>query len=372
MIFMKNEETISKTKRTVTIIVCVVLSLLILIGAGAVVFVNQTLNLINRDTVPEETLSDAEIESILNETEAVTEPVESMETKMTEVTDATVETEEPTEVEEEEHGENTENAEVLEEEDYILNILLIGQDRQANQERQRSDSMILCTVNQKEKTLVLTSFLRDTYVSIPAWEGKKYGKNRLNVCYPIGGMEMLDQCLEDNFGVVVDYNVEVDFFSFAKIVDLMGGVDIELTKAEAGLINRGYDLGGYLQEGMNHLNGDLALFYARTRKLDSDFGRTERQRKVILALMENAKDMSLLDAYNIISEVFPMITTDMTNRDILNLALKLLPLLSELQVTSQHIPAEGTYLFGQVPGMSAISADMEANRQILRDTIGIE
>ena len=355
---MKEEKTKPNGKRILAIVVSVVLALVLLISVGATVLLNQTLNLLNRDTTAEVTLSDEEIESILNETDPMDETYE------------TAETVETIEVVEENVEQDVANAEVLEEEDTIVNVLLIGQDRYNGQGRQRSDSMILCTVNLKEKTLVLTSFLRDTYVKIPAWEGKKYGSNRLNVCYAIGGMEMLDQCLLDNFGVVVDYNVEVDFTSFVVVVDALGGVDVELTEKEASYMNRAYGLDGQLQEGMNELNGELALLYARTRKLDSDFGRTERQRKVVLAIMEKAKDMTLSQVIDIVVNVFPMITTDMSNGAIYKLATKILPALPELQVTSQHIPAEGTYFYGQIPGMSALAIDLEANRQILRDTIG--
>ena len=344
-----------KIKTTAAIAVSVVLSVLILIGAGAVIWINQSLNRINRETAVDATLSDAQIESILQET------------------DPTEETDQPTETTQlpnEELDLDPENAEVLEEEDSIVNILLIGQDRRENQGRQRSDTMILCTVDLKEKTLVLTSFLRDMYVKIPEWEGKNYGSNRINVCYAIGGMGMLDKCLEENFGIVVDYNVEVDFVSFEKIVDILGGVDVELTANEAGHLNHILGVGNYLKEGMNHMDGHMALGYARIRKLDSDFVRTDRQRNVMLAIMERAKTMSLSEVTDIVVEVFPMITTDMTNGAIYGLAVKMLPVLSELAVTSQHIPADGTYYFGQIPGMSAIAFDMEANRQILKDTIG--
>ena len=352
---MKEENAKKPSKRTVAVVFGIVLALVILIGVGVTVWVNQTLNLINRDTSVDVTLSDEEIESILQETDLEDETFETLET--VETTEETVETE-------------PEIVEVLEEEDNIVNILLIGQDRREDQPRQRSDTMILCTVNLEEKTLVLTSFLRDSYVKIPAWEGKKYGNNRLNVCYAIGGMEMLDQCLLDNFGIQVDYNVEVDFFSFATVVDLIDGVDVDLTQAEAAHLNHICGLGNSLKAGVNHLDGYLALEYSRIRKLDSDFVRTDRQRKVILSLMEKVKDMKLLEVKEMITEVFPMITTDMTNTEILDVAVKMLPVLSELQVTTQHIPADGTYYFGQVPGMSAITFDLEANCQILKDTIG--
>ena len=349
---MKKAKRKSRYMRIPLIILSVFLALVILVGAGATVMVTQTMNLINRDTSLQETLSVEEIEVILQETEPEDEEFTGVE------------------LSEEEVVLDNENVELLgqDSEEEMINILLIGQDRRENQGRQRSDSMILCTVNLDEKTLVMTSFLRDTYVTIPTWNGKDYANNRLNVNYAIGGMGMLDKCMEENFGVVVDYNLEVDFSGFTKIVDTLGGVDIELTKAEAGHLNTRYNTG--FKAGQNHLNGEQALTYSRIRKLDNDFGRTNRQRTVLLALLNQARSMSLKDVSSLITTVLPMITTDMSNGDMLEIAAKIVPILPELQVTTQYIPAEGTYTYASIHGMSVLVPDLEANRQILKDTIG--
>lgn len=255
-------------------------------------------------------------------------------------------------------------AEPIEREEHIINFLLIGQDRRGTNQRERSDAMILCTVNTREKTLVMTSFLRDMYVKFPSYNGKNYGSNRINATYPIGGMEMLDECLAMNFGVDVDYNIEVDFSGFEKIVDLMGGLDIELTKAEADWIGNG------LKEGVNHLDGKNALEYARIRKLDSDFGRTSRQRTVLMAILEKTKTLSIGELIELMNGVLPLITTDMTNRDMIRNVFRMLPILSGLEVTNQYIPAEGHYESRRIDGMAVLVPDFEANIQILKDTIG--
>ena len=168
----------------------------------------------------------------------------------------------------------------------IINILLIGQDRREDETRARSDSMILCTFHKSEKKLTMTSFLRDTYVKIPG-----YGQNRINVAYAAGGMPLLNKTLENNFGVHIDGNVEVDFHQFADIVDLLGGVEVDLRNDEAQWVNR--ETGSSLSEGTNLLNGQQALAYARIRKLDADgdFSRTNRQRKVITALLDAYREL---------------------------------------------------------------------------------
>lgn len=266
----------------------------------------------------------------------------------------------------------------------IINILLVGQDMRKGQSWKLSDSMILCTINQEEKTLIMTSFLRDMYVKLPNYNGDgidhKCGYNRINTCYSlgyswngtIGAMEMLDQCLLENFGVQVDYNVEVDFTAFEQIVDIMGGVDIELTKAEASHLNKTTNWG--LKEGVNHLNGEQALSYARIRKIDNDFYRTNRQRTVMNVLIEKCRSLSILELNELLQTVLPMITTDMDTAVITEYALELLPLLPDLQVTSQAIPAEGTYYYAnkgtEEEPMEVIIPNLEQNREILKNTIG--
>ena len=247
----------------------------------------------------------------------------------------------------------------------IINILLIGQDRREDEYRARSDSMILCTFHKSEKRLTMTSFLRDTYVSIPG-----YGKNRINVAYAAGGMPLLNKTLESNFGVHIDGNVEVDFCQFADIVDLLGGVELELRNDEAQWVNR--ETGSDLSEGTNLMDGRQTLAYARIRKLDADgdFSRTNRQRKVITALMDAYRGTSLPSALSLLEQILPLITTDMTDREILGYAVSLFPLVTGGEIVSQFIPAAGTYSSRNIDGMAVLVADLDANRKLLEETIG--
>ena len=245
----------------------------------------------------------------------------------------------------------------------IINILLIGQDRRSGEVRTRSDSMILCTINTSQKTLVMTSFLRDLYVNIPKWEGETYRDNRLNVCYALGGMGMLDAALKNNFGVQVDHNLEVDFEGFKDVIEVFGGVTINLTKAEAEY------LGGGLKEGPNHLNPSQTLAYARIRKIDSDFGRASRQRKVLMTLLADMSRLSNDQLTELFNRLLPLMTTDMTDGEIADCLAQILPILPELEVTSQTIPAQGTYKNVSVRGMAVLVPDLEANREILRQTL---
>ncbi len=240
----------------------------------------------------------------------------------------------------------------------IINILLVGQDRREGEGRQRSDSMILCTINQKNKTLTMTSFLRDLWVYIPT--GERGYNERLNVPYMIGGFDLLNDTLEYNFGIRADYNFEIDFSGFMKAIDTIGGVEVELTADEAWYLNRRgnweveENQGWQLKKGVNLLTGSQALAYSRIRGLDSDFVRSGRQRTVLNALLEKAKTLSLVDTYSLISEIAPLLTTDMTDGEIMNLAMDVVPLFSEMTTVSQRIPMDGQWYDKTTAGGAAV------------------
>lgn len=325
------------TKRKLLIFLCALLSVLLLILILGAVYLDRILGAIGREERPG--LSREELDALLQGGTA-TGPVYDPE-------DISI----PPAASESPAGEGT------------VNILLIGQDRRGSTGRSLSDAMILCTLNRKTGVLTMTSFLRDSYVRIPG-----HGNNKLNAAYPLGGMALLDATLEENFGVTVDGNVEVDFSQFQRIIDLLGGVEISLTEAEVRHLAHEY--GFVLQEGVNRLTGEQALGYARIRKLGTDFGRTERQRKVLTALIDQFRHAGLGKLYKASRELLGLITTDMSNGQILRLAYELAPLLKDLELRSQHIPAEGTYSFGNAGKItSCIFLDFEANRELLRQTL---
>lgn len=256
----------------------------------------------------------------------------------------------------------------------VINILLVGQDRRSGEgQRMHSDAMILCTLNKDTKTLTMTSFMRDLYVYIP-----DHYNERINVPYMVGGFPLLNDTLSYTFGVRADYNVELDFAGFMAAIDLVGGLDIELTASEARYLNRwgNWDVeenkGWTLVEGMNHLNGSQALAYSRIREIDSDFKRTGRQRLVLTTLIEKAKTLPPTQLYDLIKGVIPMISTDMTNAQIMSLAVECIPLLPDLQIVSQRIPADGQFYETSKNGAYVICLNekqLEANKLLLIDAM---
>ena len=343
-----------------------ILGLILAAVIGCAVLLNTVLGQINRPDPSEPTLSDEQIEDILNQTDEsdmiVTIPEETApaqtagETQPEQTAAPTTEVTLP-----------PASDDLISKSNHVINILLIGQDRRPGQGRQRSDSMILVTVNKQKKTLTMTSFMRDLYVNLPEWKGRTFSPNRLNVNYALGGMGMLNQCLKDSFGVVVDHNIEVDFSGFENIIDAIGGVDINLTAEEAHYI-RSSQSG--LRAGVNRLYGAAALFYSRIRELDGDYQRTARQRRVLSAVLEKCRKMDAATLAKLVDTVLPMITTDMTNSDITGYMVELLPLLPQLTLETQTIPVRGTYSHKLIRGMSVIVADMDACRRILEETIG--
>ena len=247
-----------------------------------------------------------------------------------------------------------------------IHILLIGQDRRPGQEGRRSDSIILCSFCPEKCTLVLTSVMRDLYVEIPG-----RGKNRINAAYAFGGRELLDRTLEQNLGIAVDGNIEVDFDQFPRVIDLLGGVPLELRQDEAAEINRLVP-GSALCSGRATLTGAQTLVYSRIRKLDadSDFSRTQRQRKVLQSLLNRYREITLPTALKLLSALLPMVDTDLGYLEIMTCCRMILPVLGELQIVSQRIPSAGECREAEVDGMSVLSPDLPAIRKKLNASLG--
>ncbi len=242
--------------------------------------------------------------------------------------------------------------------EHLINILLVGQDKKEDDTtRQRSDIMMLCSYNMQRNEVSVISFLRDMYVKIPGG----YSNNKLNAAYHFGGFPLLYQTLLDNFGIKVDGGVEVDFDGFVDIVDMLGGVDVYLTAEEAPFVS------STATEGVNHLNGRKALNYARTRKTDDDFGRTERQRKLLLLLFDKVKDADTETINNLIDRALTMVKTDMTDASIASLVAALLPKISTLKINTYHVPMKGGFVYGYARGMAVLIPDLEEIRDTLEN-----
>ena len=240
--------------------------------------------------------------------------------------------------------------------DQIVNILIVGNDFRKEKGYDASgltDTMIVATMDMKHGTLKLTSLMRDTVVDIP---GK--GPNKLNAANSFGGMELLYKTIAQNFNIELDGYVEVGFKAFEKIVNEVGGVEVELTESEVNYLNttnyiskRRYR---HVKVGKQKLNGNQALGYCRIRKggttitgLRDDYGRTWRQRTVIKAVFDKVKKLPMTKWLDIANDVLDgYVTTDLTNDDIIKY-MKDVVMMGTTEVHQLQVPLEGYYRSGE-------------------------
>lgn len=252
----------------------------------------------------------------------------------------------------------------------VVTLLLIGSDSY-DDTRGRSDTVILAQLNTRTHAVKLVSFLRDLFLPIP---GK--GSNRLNASYSWGGERLLRRTLEKNFGVTADAYVEVNFARLVRVIDAVGGVEVDVSEKEMGQVNsilRFYNVQigapeeDELLENFGesvHLTGKQALCFARIRKIDGDVQRTNRQRKVLEALFRKASGLGWLELSALVLDNLDAVTTDLRAEDI----LALLPLVIRCRDASFEtltIPMEGTYHFAMEQEMSVVKANIRKNQEAL-------
>lgn len=197
---------------------------------------------------------------------------------------------------------------------HVINVLLIGEDNEDGSHR--SDSCILASVNTVTKKITLVSFLRDTYTYMDINSTERYDKT--NHTYSWGGAAKLMEVLSNNYKVKIDYYVSINFESFRKVIDILGGVTVPITEKEAAFMNRTTRCKGFEAGDAVTLNGERALIFSRIRKLDSEIERTRRQRCVINSVISNFKASSLSDLNKAIETFLPYVTTNMKTSDILS------------------------------------------------------
>ncbi len=253
-----------------------------------------------------------------------------------------------------------------------INILLVGTDAREKNVNSRSDTMMLLTLDYKNSQIKLTSFLRDSYVQI-AREGLR--KEKLNAAFYRGGIQMLVDTLELNFKVDIPYYVIVDFEIFEKIVDALDGVDVSVTESEAEYINyliktsenTKQDFSEEISAGTNHFTGAQALWYSRIRYLDSDFMRTQRQRKVIKSIIDKATNEKPKELLSIAEEILPLIRTNIPSDDTWNFGINAIRKKAYTFPVVQHsIPADGTWSNQTISGVGAsLVLDFDENIDLL-------
>jgi LCP family protein required for cell wall assembly len=206
-----------------------------------------------------------------------------------------------------------------------VNILLLGSDQRPNDGGFRTDTMVLLTLNPKAGTANMTSYPRDLYVYIPGWTVQ-----RINTAFQHGGFEALALTFEYNFGVRPDYFALINFWSFTEVIDSLGGIDVvvetPLTDQRTG---RGFFT---MPAGVNHMDGETALWYVRSRLSTSDFERTQRQQEVVRAIFVKLLSLNAISRAPQLYQIYQdNVTTDLT----LDVITPLLPLAAQVSDTSR-------------------------------------
>lgn len=252
----------------------------------------------------------------------------------------------------------------------VENVLLIGSDCRNATENGRADTIIMLTLNYNTKTIHQTSFMRAMYVCIPRAEGNTWGM--LNAAYSWGGPQLLMDTIALNFRVKIDHYMVIDFDTYEKAIDLVGGVELELSEEEAKYIFS--DDASKAHAGHATLNGKQALDYSRMRQIDNDFKRTQRQRKVIDCLIAKLGNADFFTLMKLTSQILPMIGTDFKNsEELLGYILNAMPSM-ENATQGIMIPVENqsgeTYTgLIYVNGQEMYKVDFTANIEILHDYI---
>ncbi len=270
--------------------------------------------------------------------------------------------------------------------DNVVNILLVGIDGRTDDVEtgtQHGDVQIIVSINKDDGSIKLTSVLRDLYVTIPGYKSK----NRINVAYSRGGGQLAMRTMNNLLELNIQHYVAINFYGLASIIDSLGGIDIELTKAEASAINTylrkhppAYDNQekGYKRQelekkaGVQHLDGIQAVMYARLRSIDNDFKRSERQRHLLELLLAKVLDggLDMDKLLNLLEVCLPYAKTNMKANELFMLALDVVQsgILDKLQsgeplLEQSRIPVDDTWKYYTTDAGASVVAFRNSNRQ---------
>ena len=225
----------------------------------------------------------------------------------------------------------------------VENILLFGIDSRTNNYKGRSDVIMILSINHNTKKINIVSLMRAMYVKIGA---KSHPWGLLNAAYSYGGPGLAIRTVEANYGIPIKGFVAINFTSFIRIIDAIGGVTINLTSREAEYLGR--------EPGSQRLNGSQALEYARIRKIDSDFQRNQRQRNVINSVVNEMANQGGSSLYKAATVILNNTYTNLNLKDYINRA----PTLLTYQRRQLQLPATGETRYYYVRGQEVWWFDM--------------
>ena len=253
----------------------------------------------------------------------------------------------------------------------ITNVLLVGVDGiDFDEKYQRSDSMIIATLDSNKEKVKLTSLYRDTLVYIPG-----YGEEKMNLAFSLGGPELVMETIKYNFDVNIEKYIMINFAGFEAIIDQIGGVEIDVKEYQLHELNKyiGQATGGgdcpVEKAGLQILNGKQALSYARIRKgVGDDYERTERQREVVFKVAEKLQKTDVIKYFSIANKMLDYLRTNIEIMDGLNMAYTISKF-SNLETEQLSIPVQELCVDEEVNGNMALRMDRYENALILNNFI---
>lgn len=259
--------------------------------------------------------------------------------------------------------------------DEVVNIALFGLDSRKPGYWSRSDSIMVVSIDKTYRKIKVTSFMRDIYIPIPGRNSDK-----INAAYAYGGPELAIKTLNTNFGLNIRDYVTVNFFGLEKLINKVGGLDINVKSYEIDNINKyidevnglsGSPLGTYhiKKAGLQRLNGRQAVSYGRIRDVgNGDYERTERQRRVINLLFQKIKSNGVIKLPGTVKTLLPFVQTSLSNTEIIDLASFALDF-DVKNLEEFRVPIEGEFKTGRVEGSYVIELDMDKTLEKLHKFI---
>jgi LCP family protein required for cell wall assembly len=257
---------------------------------------------------------------------------------------------------------------------HITNIALFGLDARDPNANTRSDVIMVVSIDKDSQKVKVSSLMRDMYVPIPGKED-----NRINAAYAIGGPALAVKTLNTNFGLDIRNYVKVDFFGLEKLIDKVGGVNINVKSNEIYYVNLGVDEVAGIEKdgntkhiekaGLQLLNGRQAVAYARIRHTgNADYERTDRQRTILNELFKKIKAQGALKLPGIISEMLPFVETSMSKTEILSLGYEAVKFDAQ-SIEQFRLPVDGLFRSQSIRGMSVLVPDIEKNKEKLHEFV---
>lgn len=256
----------------------------------------------------------------------------------------------------------------------IVNIAFFGLDRLNPDVASRSDSIMVVSLDSKNKEVKVTSLMRDMYVMIPGMY-----ETRINAAYAFGGPQLALKTINSDFDLDIKNYVTVDFFGLEKLIDKVGGVQIDVKEDEISNLNGNLSQVAKIEReknpvfvkdpGLQTLNGRQAVAYSRIRHVgNSDYERTERQRTVLNGLFKKIKSQGILRLPGTVMTILPYVETSLSSPEIINLALQAIRFKTD-NIEQYRLPVDGYYNSERIRGMDVLVPNMDENKKLLHTFI---